>query len=114
MAAQQLQSFISNTKVATGYNDYRSLILRRKIKIKPTSTNDYDDLPLSIIILATAVTSVNGEYQIPAVWAVQRWRFTDRDHVLIEYLKFIGLNLWRNENTEIYIACIWTLTFSQR
>ena len=90
------------------------LILRHKIKLKPTSTNDYDDLPLSIIILATAVTSVNGEYQIPAVWAVQRWRFTDRDHVLIEYLKFIGLNLWRNENTEIYIACIWTLTFSQR
>ena len=39
------------------------LILRHKIKIKPTSTNDYDDLPLSIIILATAVTSVNGEYQ---------------------------------------------------
>lgn len=43
------------------------LILRHKIKIKPTSTNDYDDLPLSIIILATAVTSVNGDYQIPAV-----------------------------------------------
>ena len=43
------------------------LILRHKIKLKPIYTNDYDDLPLSIIILATAVTSVNGDYQIPAV-----------------------------------------------
>ena len=40
------------------------LILRHQNK---ADLHDYDDLPLSIIILATAVTSVNGEYQIPAV-----------------------------------------------